>query len=279
PFADADSRVVGLMVYPADPSIETCADEAAKLIGALRPQASFTSKQRRSRRGDFPQLSGGVAHGGGRLKPDNIIHNEKNQAVLDTLFESQPFQRLSGFATGVFKTWAPKLFDYCKDHFELLLGSDSTLVRIFQNSVLPVAAFNFGPRTVCLPHIDFGNLPFNWCWIWSLGHFNWQKGGHLILWDFGLVVEFPPGSLAAIPSGVCRHSNTRIGRREVRYSFTQYAPGGNFRWVDHGFQSEESYDASLSKEEARVESDCKRRHWAMGLDLFSTTEELGLCTS
>ncbi|KAJ3738112.1 hypothetical protein EV360DRAFT_97910 [Lentinula raphanica] len=198
------------------------------------------------------------------------------EAFLAELFESTPFRRLSGFATGVFKTWAPRLYNYCSEHFESLLASDSTLVRIFQNSVLPVAAFNFGPRTVCLPHIDFGNLPFNWCWIWSLGHFNWQKGGHLILWDFHLVVEFPPGTLAAIPSGVCRHSNTRIGKRESRYSFTQYAPGGNFRWVDHGFQTEESYIASRSKEEASAEKERKRSRWEMGLGLFPTVKELAL---
>ncbi|KAJ3926015.1 MAG: hypothetical protein NXY57DRAFT_906316, partial [Lentinula lateritia] len=206
----------------------------------------------------------------------NIIHNEKNALVLDKLFKSKPFQRLSGFATGVFKAWAPRLYEYCADHFERLLASDCSLVQIFKNSVLPVAAFNFGPRTVCLPHIDFGNLAFNLCWIWALGWFNWRKGGHLILWDFRLVIEFPPGTLAAIPSGVCRHSNTRIGKKETRYSFTQYAPGGNFHWVDHGFQTEEDYVASRSKTEANAERVWKRHRWAMGLNLFPTLEELGL---
>ncbi|KAJ3870748.1 hypothetical protein F5051DRAFT_341685, partial [Lentinula edodes] len=152
PFVDGDNRVIGLVVYPDDPSIIACADEAARLIQELRPEASFTSKQRKSRRGDFPQLSGGVAHGGGRLKPSNIIHNEKNALVLDKLFKSKPFQRLSGFATGVFKAWAPRLYEYCADHFERLLASDCSLMRIFKNSVLPVAAFNFGPLT----RLNFG---------------------------------------------------------------------------------------------------------------------------
>ncbi|KAE9386541.1 hypothetical protein BT96DRAFT_784538, partial [Gymnopus androsaceus JB14] len=149
---------------------------------------------------------------------------------------------------GIFKTWAPKLYNYCSGHFESLLSSDSSLRRIFDNSVMASAAFNFGPRTVCLPHIDFSNLPFLWCWIWALGWYNWKKGGHLVLWDLKLVVEFPPGSLIAIPSGVCRHGKTAMLRKETWYSFTQYSSGGNFHWVDHGFQTEEAYCARRSSE-------------------------------
>ncbi|KAJ3818209.1 hypothetical protein F5880DRAFT_1491751, partial [Lentinula raphanica] len=181
-----------------------------------------------------------------------------------------------GLSLGVFKTWAPRLYEYCRDHLDRLLSSDASLTRIFDNSVLPVAAFNFGPRTVCLPHIDFGNLPFNLCWIWALGWYDYRLGGHLILWDLKVVLEFPPGSLAAIPSGVCRHSNTKIGRKEKRFSFTQYAPGANFRWVDHGFQTEEMYLASRTKAEAAAERQRKKDRWAMGLGLFSTLEQLGL---
>ncbi|KAJ3759480.1 hypothetical protein EV360DRAFT_41813 [Lentinula raphanica] len=276
PFADAGGRVIALVVYPADPSIKVAAEDAAKLLQRSRSRASFTLKQKTSRRGNFPQLSTGVAHGGGRLKPANVVHNKSNSKVLQELSDSQAFQRLSGFATGVFKTWAPRLYEYCKDHLDRLLASDQNLVRIFDNSVLPVAAFNFGPQTVCLPHIDYGNLPFNLCWVWSLGWYDSVKGGHLILWDLKVVIEFPPGSLAAIPSGVCRHSNTNIGQKEKRYSFTQYAPGANFRWVDHGFQTEESYIASRTKAEAAAERQRKKGRWAMGLGLFSTLEQLGL---
>ncbi|KAJ3760420.1 hypothetical protein EV360DRAFT_39851 [Lentinula raphanica] len=274
PLADADGRVVVIVVYPT--GLQEAAEEAAILLRDLRQKASFTNKQKHHRRGTFPQVSAGVAHGGGRMKPANIVLNEKNAAVVNELVGSKAFQRLSGFATGVLKSWAPRLFEYCRDHFEQLLESDSSLVRIFSNSVLPVAAFNFGPRTVCHPHIDFGNLPFNLCWIWSLGWFDWHKGGHLVLWDLGLVVEFPPGSLAGIPSGVCRHSNTRIGKKETRYSFTQYAPGANFRWVDHGFQTEEDYLMNRDRAEAQTEKIRKQNRWAMGLGLFSTLEQLGL---
>lgn len=98
------------------------------------------------------------------------------------------------------------------------------------------------------------------------------------MWDLKVVIEFPPGTVAAIPSGVCRHGNTRIGKNETRYSFTQYSSGGNFRWVDHGFQTEEDYRASMTVKEAREEEIRKHGRWEMGLNLFSTLEELGLHT-
>ncbi|KAJ3926595.1 MAG: hypothetical protein NXY57DRAFT_966365 [Lentinula lateritia] len=255
-IADAERRVIALVVYPDDAGILKCAAEAAELIQEEGKKASFTSKHVNGRRGDFVALNAGVAHGGGRVKPANIVHKEANKNVFNKLVTSGPFQQLSGYATGVFKTWAPKLYAYCSSQFDRLLSSDSSLVQLFDNSVLASTAFNFGPRTVCLPHIDFGNLPFLWCWIWSLGLYSWKKGGHLILWDLEIVVEFPPGSLAAIPSG--------------------YTSGGNFRWVDHGFQSEEAYKASLSAAEAREEKLRKKHRWEMGLSLFSTLDELGL---
>lgn len=181
-------------------------------------------------------------------------------------------------ALGVLKSWAPRLYDYGSEKFERLLASNGTLTCLFDNSIMSAAAFNFGPRTVCLPHIDFSNLPFLWCFIWALGWYNWRKGGHLILWDLKLVIEFPPGSLAAIPSGVCCHSNTRISKHEMRSSFMQYSSGGNFRWVDRGFKSEKDFAATLTASQAEEEEGRKRARWEMGLNLFSTLEELGLST-
>ena len=115
---------------------------------------------------------------------------------------------------GVFKTQALWLYNYCAEYLDQLLSSDTSLICLFTNSILPAAAFNFGPQTVCQLHIDFSNLPFNWCWIQALGWYDWCKGGHIILWDLQVVVEFPPGTLPAIPLGVCHHSNMCIQRRE-----------------------------------------------------------------
>ncbi|KAJ3841379.1 hypothetical protein F5878DRAFT_531830 [Lentinula raphanica] len=264
PIVDSEGRIFSLVVYPSDPGVKKAAEDAAQLLNQSRKSCSFSAKQKAGRRGVFPALNAGFSHGNGRLHPQNFHHNKKNKKILRKLTSSLPFQRLSGFATGVFKTWAPRLYTYCKNYFEKLLESDHKLRQPFSNSILPAAAFNFGPRTVCFPHVDFSNLPFNWCWIWALGWYDWSLGGHIVLWDLKTVVEFPPGSLIAIPSGVCCHSNTSIQKGESRFSFTQYAPGANFRWVDNGF--------AVQKTAGRPQ----KARWNMGLSLFSTLDELGL---
>jgi hypothetical protein len=53
-----------------------------------------------------------------------------------------------------------------------------------------------------------------------------------------------------------------------------YSPCALFRWVDHGFQQEEDYYASLSKEEAVADELAMQHHWTMGLGLFSTLDDL-----
>ncbi len=127
---------------------------------------------------------------------------------------------------GIFAAWALSLFQYYATHLKELLLNDDSLVLNFANSIFAACTFNFGPWTVCFEHMDSRNLPFSWCAITMLGRFNPQKGGHFVLWDLKLVIEFPLGSTILIPSAVLCHSNTAISRKETRYSFTQYTAGG-----------------------------------------------------
>ncbi|KAJ7027581.1 hypothetical protein C8F04DRAFT_1266815 [Mycena alexandri] len=97
---------------------------------------------------------------------------------------------------------------------------------------------------------------------------------HLILWDCKIILEFPPGCTILLPSAAIFHSNIPIGPNERRYSFTQYSAGGVFRWIEHGFQSEEAYLASLSSKERARDGNEIRERWSKGVGLFSTLEEL-----
>lgn len=175
---------------------------------------------------------------------------------------------------GVFATWAPRLYHYYVQHLGPLFKSYPRLHRNFLNSVFACATFNFGPQTCCFPHKDSGNLSFGWCAITALGKFDPTCGGHLILWDLKLVIEFPPGSTILIPSATIRHSNIAIRPHETRYSFTQYTAGGLFRWVDHGYQTEASYQAGWSKGRKAEEEETNGRRWAEGVKMFSTFDEL-----
>jgi hypothetical protein len=133
----------------------------------------------------------------------------------------------------------------------MLERRDSSLQRPFLCSVFPAATFNLGPRTACIPHMDHANLPFGWCAISSLGTFNPALGGHLVLEELRLVVEFPAGSIVLIPSAVVTHSNTPVSMNETRYSFTQYAAGDLFRWIERGFQTDTDLLLHLSQADVR----------------------------
>ena len=110
--------------------------------------------------------------------------------------------------------------------------------------------------------------------ITALGNFNPKLGGHLILWDLHLVIEFPPGSTILIPSASLRHGNTAIQPGEKQYSFTQYTAGGLFRWVEQGFQSTSDWYASLTSVERAAEDRHGEEWWTAGIGLFSKLTSL-----
>ena len=187
-------------------------------------------------------------------------------------------QALTYMSIVCFATWAPRLFNHYLVHVTSLFDWYGTRLRRNYATVFTCSTFNFGPSTVSFKHKDPGNLSYGWCAITALGPFDPKRGGHLVLWDLQLVIEFPPGSTILIPSAALHHSNTPIQKGEERYSFTQYTAGGLFRWVDHGFQKEDEYHSSLSKEEVVEEEVAMRRRWTMGIGLFSTLDELeNLC--
>lgn len=165
-------------------------------------------------------------------------------------------------------TWAPKLYCYyCKTLGELH-EHDPSLKRNFRSSVFAAASFNLGPKTVCFKHKDHANLPFGFCSITSFGSFDPSKGGHLVLWDCHLVIEFPPGATILLPSATVAHSNTSISDHETRFSFAQYTAGALFRWVENGFQRQEDYHKSLSPQERAEVEEKSRARWALGLSML-----------
>jgi hypothetical protein len=174
---------------------------------------------------------------------------------------------------GVFKTWAPKLYKYYETKLGQLYARTPSLEVNFKNSIWTAATFNFGPQTVAFKHRDSANLAFGLCAITALGQFDSKRGGHLILWDMELVIEFPPGATILIPSALLTHSNAPVQPGEVRMSLTQYCAGGLFRWVDQGFQTAGDFEAADKKGKERFDQKAKER-WQMGIDLFSTLSEL-----
>lgn len=100
-----------------------------------------------------------------------------------------------------------------------------------------------------------------------------MAGGHLILWDLKLVIEFPTASTILIPSATLVHSNIPVAAGQSRMSFTQYCSRGLFRWVDNGFRTEKELAAKDPAEYERIMG-LKASRWEAGVALFSTLEEL-----
>jgi hypothetical protein len=133
------------------------------------------------------------------------------------------------------KDYAPSLWNFNVSTLNMLEVADKGISRQFDNHPFAGMTFNFGPRTCTLPHKDLKNLSWGWCPVTSFGTYNPTKGGHLVLWDLRLVVEFPPYSTILIPSAILMHSNTRVRGNETRLTVTQYNSAGLFSWVAHDY--------------------------------------------
>ncbi|KAF7984571.1 hypothetical protein HWV62_13787 [Athelia sp. TMB] len=275
PIKDASGVVIALLGgRPSDSGWDELAATAASAVEESRSRLDLTYEDAHHRRGDFVAIPDGFVHGNGTTEPTNLYLNDTNRLVMDELYSMPEFARLSGFSNNLFATWWPKLYDYYASTIDSLCEHHPYLQRLFRRTVFAASTLNLGPRTVSLDHTDHQNLAFGMCAITALGSFDPKRGGHLILWDLKLVIEFPPGSTALIPSAILRHSNTAIRSGEMRYSFTQYTAGGLFRWAEHGFRGEKAFWGSLSKQEkVEAEEDAKGR-WAKGMGMYSTIDEL-----
>jgi hypothetical protein len=128
------------------------------------------------------------------------------------------------------KTFAPDLRKFSMDILEGI-AAHGNLRYPFPDHPFSAMTFNLGPVALTKPHKDVADLSWGWCAVTSMGNFDPTKGGHLVLWDLELAIEFPPYSTIFIPSSILRHSNTSIGPGELRSSVTQYNTMGMFRWA------------------------------------------------
>lgn len=212
------------------------------------------------------------------------------RSAVEELRENRAMSRLAGFqdrawltsplddpclrpdegATGTFGTYFPKIRAYYQDSLSKLHAERPELRRPYESSIMPAAAFNLGPATVCRPHRDSANLLFGICIITALGFFDPVHGGHLVLHELRLVIQFPPGSTVLIPSAFVTHSNTRIRGGETRYSFTQYAAGSLFSYVENGMRSQQAVmkGPELCAEDLLKRSEADAQRWRNGLSLF-----------
>ncbi|KAJ7065088.1 hypothetical protein B0H15DRAFT_794640, partial [Mycena belliarum] len=278
PLVDSKGRVIAVLGgMPRDlAGWKLVTDTAAKLFAERVGEGSFTLDQLHHRRAQepYPSISRGVSHGGGQTEPGELCNNTENTRLTDDFLGNDAFKRLAGFANCLFALFAPILFTFYQAQMAILAGWRPSLRWNFARSVFAACTFNFGPHAITVPHLDFGNLAWGWCSITALGDFDPDVGGQLILWDLRLVIRFPPGSTILIPSAIIRHSNVPVAAHEQRFSFTQYTAGGLFRWIRNGFQTEEAWERTATREAKRARAAEDSHRWEKGVDMFSTVDSL-----
>jgi hypothetical protein len=146
----------------------------------------------------------------------------------------------------------------------------------FPSSSIPFASFTFnvGHWIRCLIHRDVLNLAFGICLILVLGNFNHTLGGQIILHEPKLIIEAPPGTSVAIPSGTIRHEVLPLHNpdAERRQSLTGYTSAAIFQFFDSGFKLEgpaPTKKAHVEKRKARGDA-----NWQRGMNMLPTFEEL-----
>ncbi|KAJ7033781.1 hypothetical protein C8F04DRAFT_1260512 [Mycena alexandri] len=273
PIFDANGRIIAVLAgQPRHPEYAAAARAAFCAIMDAGADARFPADMRKHRRGLFAALKVGLSYGKGQKTP-GWLNNKGYTPVVERLLANDDIKRLACFADRAFALWAPRLYRYYVDHDKILRTRHSDLRRPFVGSIFFCAAFNFGPNVWTFRHRDVLNLAFGWCGVHALGNFDPTKGGHLVLWDLKLVIEFPPGALILLPSATVAHSNVPVADGEERVSFTQFSADGIFRYLDNGCQTVEELAQNDPEKYEQLTARMGGR-WEEGLNLLSTIDEL-----
>ncbi|KAJ7789587.1 hypothetical protein B0H14DRAFT_2397343, partial [Mycena olivaceomarginata] len=274
PLIDANGHIIAVLAgQPRNDAYRLAVERAFRAISDAAVEARFPASMRKHRRGLFAAMNVGLSYGKGQMTPC-WLNNKEYTGIADSLLEDQTSGAWPASPMLRFALWAPRLYGYYRRMRRPAADASPP-------SPSPPSTTRFSSVPISIlwrdvwtfKHRDILNLAFGWCAIQALGRFDATKGGHLILWDLGLVVEFPAGALILVPSATIAHSNVPVQEGETRTSFTQFSPGGIFRYVDNGFRTVNQLAEEDPAEYERL-VDLKEKRWEMGLDLFSTLEEL-----
>ncbi|KAJ7179807.1 hypothetical protein C8R43DRAFT_1117158 [Mycena crocata] len=187
PILDSKHRVITVLGgIPRDiTGWKTVTDGAFKLLQDCLPHIRLTEECLHHRRAQEPYASlvHSWSHGGGQTEPGKLCHNVANTKITDDLLAHEYFKRIAQLATILFAMLAPLLFAFYQAQMALLSAWKPSMRRNFAGSIFAACTFNFGPRAITAPHLDFANLAWGWCVITALSLFDPDLGGHLILWD------------------------------------------------------------------------------------------------
>ncbi|KAL0572916.1 hypothetical protein V5O48_009049 [Marasmius crinis-equi] len=234
PILDRNGRVIAALA--GRPNDQQYNDQALELHDdILECRINFVGEDETQPRGDFPAQAVGVSYGTGQPHPMRR-RNNKYSGMVEGLLGTPGARRIASYQSASYSRWSPDNYARYSDAKEYIKTHPTTRGERwnFERSVFAATTINFGPQTRTFKHRDVQNAPFGWCAVTALGRFDSALGGHLVLWDLGIVLQFPAGSTILLPSATVAHSNVPVGKHETRTSFTQYSAGALFRWVESG---------------------------------------------
>ncbi|KAJ7025301.1 hypothetical protein C8F04DRAFT_1269429 [Mycena alexandri] len=242
---DAEGRIIAILLgTPEDEEWAAVIEDAVIAMaraGANGGLVPFT--------GAAPTfLCGRVSHSA--AKPGNLCHTPFIQRLIRRLLRNKSIRRIAGFQSMGLALYAPKLYRYYCKVLRALFRKHPNLTHTFRNSIFPAVTLNCGdtvPSSTATSSISStASAPLP------------------------LAAASTIGATILIPSGCLDHGNTPIQTGETRYSMTQYAAGGLFRWAAYGFQSVKSLLAQPGGEDVKNAFDgVPGSRWKWGLDLFS----------
>ncbi|KAJ7164859.1 hypothetical protein C8R43DRAFT_850218, partial [Mycena crocata] len=139
--------------------------------------------------------------------------------------------------------------------------------------IFTAATFHLGSHPWKTPDND---LACGWASFLALGDYDWHGGGHLILWDFNLVIEFRPGETLLFPRALVRYSFVPVANTETQYTLIQFTPAPVFSIGKNLGRSDISFARDSTEAEHAMREEWRQRrsdgNWDM--DRFTSLDSV-----
>ncbi|KAF9060902.1 hypothetical protein BDP27DRAFT_1236045 [Rhodocollybia butyracea] len=234
PITDGARWLSAVMLYgPVDPAyLEAVRDMGGAILEAGKAQ-KWDKTEKDQKRAGSPAAARGISYGKGQPEPMRLCG--KRQPMLEELMGRESFRRVAGFQRAALAAWFPANYEALQIQNNDLYSQLPALQPNFDNSVYSCMTVNFGPAMWSYIHTDSKNDPTIPCTVTAGGEYDHTKGGHIVLWDFNLVLEFPPGATIILPLALI------LQKGEKRVSVTQYTAGGIWHWLEYRGQTKDDF--------------------------------------
>ncbi|KAJ7666210.1 hypothetical protein DFH06DRAFT_1322829 [Mycena polygramma] len=223
-----------------------------------------------------PVLTGGV---GSTFNQDEFLSSRAaygsilNMLVFFQLFTSIAMLRLVAYGNRLLEHYCLVAFIALRADKDKFLSYNPSVLYPTDSSVYSAATFEFGgPHYRASPSAAQGE-PGTWNVLTALGTFQPMHGGHLIVWDLGLVTNFPAGTTILIPACL-RYSFVKVREGEHRYSLLQWSGSGIGRWYRNGRKSDLEFAVKATKKEHDAREKLRAQVFDRALERYPFEDEM-----